>query len=527
MFGFAGTAWGITRTTFRTEEGATVGPNVVVNGSFDADSDWIKPAGGTISDGKANWTGNGLFRQNTALDADSYYEFIYTVSDYTSGAIRVQGWTDYSAHRYGPGTFREIIYFSGGSSAIFISGSDTFIGSVSNITVRKITAATVNWNPRSVAVTGDSIAQHQAIYFPDTYPGDTPSGHSLASSGIIPVDCALGDTTFAWALSTGVPCAIASGARTIIIHAGVNDINTGRTWADVLADLNSIKALLTNQDLFIDEILPWTNGSDAQADTVRTWNANLATWCAENNAHLISSHDSMGQIRVSTGELDDLLPIYTFDGVHPTTGGVYVLWSLWLNALESFYGIPIKPNWTITASAGAGGAIDPTGATDVDEGSSQTFTIMPAANRTIVDILVDGVSVVVSDSYTFSDVTADHTITVTFSSNGAAAARQSFDAWWQEYEQELEQQAAAVGGSGTLGSSSSSDPYRLLNTSQASSPSFTAAEGASSSSAVSAESPSRTERICARVDRWIPVDSPRRVSVLRRLAKWLGITCGS
>jgi hypothetical protein len=137
-------------------------------------------------------------------------------------------------------------------------------------------------------------------------------------------------------------------------------------------------------------------------------------------------------------------------------------------------------------------------------------------------------------TFTYTGGYSSHTFDVT--GRGSAAARQSFEEWWQEYKQELEQQAAAVGGSGTLGSSSSSvassssssssDPYRLLNTSQASSPSFTTAEGASSSSAVSAESPSRTERICARVNRWIPALSPRRASILRRLQKWLGISCG-
>ncbi|MEI6304743.1 MAG: fibronectin type III domain-containing protein [Candidatus Taylorbacteria bacterium] len=410
------------RSTWRTEEGATVGPQVVTNGSFADSTGWIIPTGGSISGGKATWTQSGSFRQNVTLDTDSYYEFIYTVSDYTYGAIHVQGWNERSADRYGPGTFRDIIYFPTGSSMFLINGSDTFSGSVSYISVRKITPGIANWNPRVVAITGDSIAQHQAVMNPDTYPGNTTYGFSLAQDGITPVDCALGNTTFAWALSTGIPCAIATGARTIIIHDGINDIVQGRTWDQALSDLNAIRALVTTQDLFVDEILPRTTGNDAQAATIRTWNANLDAWSAANNAHFIRSHDIMGKIRASTGLLDDL-GFDTADGVHPATGGSYVLWHLWFDALEAVYGYPIKTTWTVTASTGTGGSISPAGVTNIGEGTDQTFIVTPSDSYTAEDILVDGVSVgTTSLSYTFTNVIADHTIDVSFQSQNSIPA---------------------------------------------------------------------------------------------------------
>ena len=75
--------------------------------------------------------------------------------------------------------------------------------------------------------------------------------------------------------------------------------------------------------------------------------------------------------------------------------------------------------YTITATAGAGGSIAPTGSVTVNEGAEQTFTITPNEGYEIAKVLVDGVSVTVTDnSYTFTGVQADHTISVTFQKTG-------------------------------------------------------------------------------------------------------------
>src|SRR5207249_3932526 len=70
--------------------------------------------------------------------------------------------------------------------------------------------------------------------------------------------------------------------------------------------------------------------------------------------------------------------------------------------------------YTITASAGANGAISPSGAVAVSHGGSQSFTITPDACHIIADVLVDGVSVGAVTSYTFTNVTAGHTIAASF-----------------------------------------------------------------------------------------------------------------
>ncbi|HXY54423.1 MAG TPA: Ig-like domain-containing protein, partial [Nitrospirota bacterium] len=78
--------------------------------------------------------------------------------------------------------------------------------------------------------------------------------------------------------------------------------------------------------------------------------------------------------------------------------------------------------FTITASAGTGGGISPSGAVAVNYGASQTFTITPNTAYSIVSVLVDGVSQGAVSSYTFSSVTAAHTISATFGLNPTITA---------------------------------------------------------------------------------------------------------
>ena len=68
----------------------------------------------------------------------------------------------------------------------------------------------------------------------------------------------------------------------------------------------------------------------------------------------------------------------------------------------------------IVASAGENGSISPSGTITVNYGADQAFTITPDANCHVVDVLVDGVSVGPVTSYTFTGVTANHTISASF-----------------------------------------------------------------------------------------------------------------
>ena len=71
--------------------------------------------------------------------------------------------------------------------------------------------------------------------------------------------------------------------------------------------------------------------------------------------------------------------------------------------------------FTITASAGSNGSINPSGSVSVNYGAGRTFTMTPITScYKVLNVLVDGSSVGAVTSYTFSNVTANHTISATF-----------------------------------------------------------------------------------------------------------------
>lgn len=99
-------------------------------------------------------------------------------------------------------------------------------------------------------------------------------------------------------------------------------------------------------------------------------------------------------------------PVYGTIVVYPVSTGIVIY----------------SPCYTIKASAGANGTISPAGWCSVVENGNQTFTFTPDKGYTVAKVLVDGKSVGAVKSYTFKDVTKDHTIEVIFmKSNGNPA----------------------------------------------------------------------------------------------------------
>ena len=74
-------------------------------------------------------------------------------------------------------------------------------------------------------------------------------------------------------------------------------------------------------------------------------------------------------------------------------------------------------NYTINASATAGGSISPGGSVSVGGGSSQGFSTQASADYHFSNFTVDGATISGQSSYTFSNVNANHTIVANFVSN--------------------------------------------------------------------------------------------------------------
>ncbi len=83
--------------------------------------------------------------------------------------------------------------------------------------------------------------------------------------------------------------------------------------------------------------------------------------------------------------------------------------------IKAMYVEKVVPTYTITASAlGNTGSVTPAGATTVQENGSLTINFTPSELSKIVKVVVDGTEIEVCESYTFTDITANHTIEVYF-----------------------------------------------------------------------------------------------------------------
>jgi hypothetical protein len=103
--------------------------------------------------------------------------------------------------------------------------------------------------------------------------------------------------------------------------------------------------------------------------------------------------------------------------------------------------------YTITASAGTGGSISPSGSVSVNHGANKTFTITVNNGYHISDVMVDKSSVGAIPSYTFLNMTANHTIESTF-------ARDS-----SPYETIIDNGDPNTSYTGTWSVSSGTNPY--------------------------------------------------------------------
>lgn len=69
---------------------------------------------------------------------------------------------------------------------------------------------------------------------------------------------------------------------------------------------------------------------------------------------------------------------------------------------------------TINVIAGNGGSISPSGIVQVEDGGSITFTMTPDEGWELSELIIDGMSVVLSETYTLSNVRGEHTVYAIF-----------------------------------------------------------------------------------------------------------------
>jgi len=103
-------------------------------------------------------------------------------------------------------------------------------------------------------------------------------------------------------------------------------------------------------------------------------------------------------------------------GVGYAYGSASTYGHYWTQDFGRRQGVSVCPpvEYTIMASAGLHGQIEPSGSVRVQSGADQTFQITPDAGYRIQDVKVDGVSIGALPTYTFDSVTANHSIEATF-----------------------------------------------------------------------------------------------------------------
>jgi hypothetical protein len=116
--------------------------------------------------------------------------------------------------------------------------------------------------------------------------------------------------------------------------------------------------------------------------------------------------DGSFSANVSLNEDTNIIKIVAYDGISSKMVG---------NKTEKNLTITYKEKaFTINTSTNLGGSISPSGTITVNSGESKTFTITPNSGYKISLVKVDGISKGSLSSYTFTNITSDHTISVTF-----------------------------------------------------------------------------------------------------------------
>jgi len=209
---------------------------------------------------------------------------------------------------------------------------------------------------------------------------------------------------------------------TLTYTAGANGTITGTTPQTVYQGNNAspVTAIPNTGYYFVS----WSDGvlTAQRTDTNVIGNISVTATFAINTYTLTYTAASHGSITGTTSQTINYGSDGTAVTATPDTGYYFVSWSdgvltaartdTNIIANKSVTATFAINSYTITSSAGAHGTITPTAT--VNYGSNKTFTITPDTGYLISDVLVDTVSVGTPTTYTFTNVTTTHTISVTF-----------------------------------------------------------------------------------------------------------------
>ena len=186
-----------------------------------------------------------------------------------------------------------------------------------------------------------------------------------------------------------------------------------------VGDTTKLRAIAVSQNFSDSTILEYTVKVPQAALPTATVASGMSS------GELVSSGS---QIKLSAAQGSTIY--YTTDGTQPTTSGKVYSSPITINRDATIKAIAVAPGtkqsetavlnyrvgavYTLTASAQTGGSISPSGASSLFATGSKTYTIKASDGYAIGDVLVDGVSVGAVTSYSFQNLSANHTISASF-----------------------------------------------------------------------------------------------------------------
>ena len=119
---------------------STAGSELIVNGDFATDSDWIKQTGWTISGGVASCDGTQtsiVYLYQTGIGViGKTYKCEFEVTSYTSGSIKLSSNGNDGSYVSSTGIHTEYLNFIG--TNCFMTVTSDFIGSIDNVSVKEV-----------------------------------------------------------------------------------------------------------------------------------------------------------------------------------------------------------------------------------------------------------------------------------------------------------------------------------------------------------------------------------------------------
>lgn len=277
------------------------------------------------------------------------------------------------------------------------------------VTPTGIPADTAIWSIAMVGATLFAGATGEIYQSSDGGNSWTEADSGIPTDARIVALVASGDAIFAGSANNGVFKTTDGGASWTAVNAGLAD-----THISQLAVIGARLFAVTLNGVFISD----DEGASWAADGSGLGSVNCL---AVADSQLFAGTDDSGvYLSVDSGATWT-----SFNSGLPANTRV---WSLAASSNGIFAGTDagiwrssICPaSFTIAASASAGGTISPAGDVVVCENGSQAFIITPHLGFAVSDVLVDEASIGPVASYTFSNVTADHSISAAFHAFPAA-----------------------------------------------------------------------------------------------------------